>query len=117
MGKKTIIAGSRGITDYDLLLDQIEACPWEISEVVSGTAEGVDLLGEQYADEHDLPVERHEPDWDTYGRAAGPIRNREMAESAEALLAVWDGQSPGTKNMIEEAEKAGIEVHVYTLEE
>lgn len=52
-------------------------------------------------------------DWKKYGRRAGSIRNIEMAQNAEALLAVWDGISSGTRHMIKEAEKRGLPVYIY----
>ena len=89
---KTIIAGGRDITDYALVVAAVDACGWDISEVVSGTARGVDALGESYAAENGLPVKRFRPDWNQFGRAAGPMRNRDMAEYADALLVIWDGE-------------------------
>lgn len=109
---KTIIAGGRDVHDYGLLLDAINECGWEISSVVSGGARGADALGEQYAKIRTLPVEKYLPDWTRDGRAAGPIRNRKMAENAEALIALWDGVSSGTKNMIATATQLGLKVHV-----
>ena len=87
----------------------------DITIVVSGGAPGVDTLGEQYADEMNIPVHVYEADWDKHGRAAGPIRNRKMAENAEALIALWDGKSKGTKNMIETATKKGLMVYVKRI--
>jgi hypothetical protein len=109
---KTIIAGGRDITDYQLVLDAIKESQFPISTVVCGGAKGVDSLGERYATEMNLQLNMFIPDWDTHGRAAGPIRNRKMAENAEALIAVWDGKSRGTKNMIETARKLGLLVYV-----
>ena len=109
---KTIIAGGRDITDYQLVLDAIKESQFPISTVVCGGAKGVDTLGERYATEMNLQLNMFIPDWDTHGRAAGPIRNRKMAENAEALIAVWDGKSRGTKNMIETARKLGLLVYV-----
>lgn len=109
---KTIIAGGRDIHDYQLVLDAINECQFPISTVISGGAKGVDSLGEKYAFEMNLPLQLFYPDWDTHGRAAGPIRNRKMAENAEALIAIWDGKSRGTRNMIETARKLGLLVYV-----
>ena len=64
-----------------------------------------DTLGKRYAEEHDIPVMSFPADWNKYKKAAGYIRNQEMAQHADALVAFWDGQSRGTKNMIEIAEK------------
>ncbi len=110
---KTIIAGSRGITDYAVLEAAVEACPWSITAVVSGTARGGDQLGEQYAADHKLPLHRYPADWNTHGRAAGYIRNEVMADNADALLAIWDGTSRGTKHMIDIARQRGLPVYVH----
>jgi hypothetical protein len=109
---KTIIAGGRDIHDYQLVLDAIKESQFPISTVVSGGAKGIDALGEKYAHEMVLPLNVYEADWEKNGRAAGPIRNRKMAENAGALIAVWDGKSRGTKNMIETARKLGLLVYV-----
>lgn len=112
---KTIIAGGRDYHNYDTLLEAIEESQFKISTVVSGGATGVDALGERYSEEMNLPLQIYRADWETHGRAAGPIRNRKMAENAEALIAVWDGQSRGTKNMIETAQKKGLLVYVKRI--
>lgn len=109
---KTIIAGGRDIHDYQLVLDAIEESQIPISVVVSGGAAGVDSLGERYADEMNITLHVYKADWQRHGRAAGPIRNKKMAENAEALIAIWDGKSKGTKNMIETARKHGLLVYV-----
>ena len=62
-----------------------------------------------------LPLQIYRADWETHGRAAGPIRNRKMAENASALIALWDGASRGTKNMIETAQKKGLLVYVKRI--
>lgn len=80
--------------------------------IVSGHATGADALGERYAQERGLQVELHPADWDAYGRAAGPKRNEQMAEVADALIAFWDGQSRGTANMINVARKKGLKAFV-----
>jgi hypothetical protein len=108
----TIIAGGRDIHDYELLLDAIEEAPFDITTVVSGGAKGVDAMGERFAEDMNLSLKIFNADWQTHGRAAGPIRNRKMAENAEALIALWDGKSRGTKNMIETATKHGLLVYV-----
>lgn len=107
-----IIAGSRDFHNYDTLLEAIVECQFPISTVISGGAKGADALGERYADEMNLNLKIFRADWEKNGRAAGPIRNRKMAENAEALIALWDGKSRGTKNMIETATKLGLLVYV-----
>lgn len=116
---KTIIAGSRKITDYKVLLQGIEACPFSISHVISGNAHGVDQLGLRYAHEQKLSSETHDPDWKRWGREGALRRNVHMAEEtgAQALLAIWDGKSRGTKHMIETATDRGLKVFVYNTTE
>lgn len=106
---RVIIAGSRDCHDYDTLLEMIEECGWEITEVVSGGAKGVDALGERWAAENGVPLKIFPADWEKHGRAAGPIRNAKMAENADALIALMKGtNSRGTLNMIETAAKKGL---------
>lgn len=112
---KTIIAGSREGAIYADLLEAVVLCGWEITEIVSGTAKGVDKLGEGYATKFKIPLAKFPADWRKYGKSAGPIRNAEMAEYAEALIAIWDGESSGTKNMIDTAKKHGLKVYIHLL--
>ena len=83
--------------------------------VVSGTARGADSLGEKYARERGYAVERFPADWQQYGKTAGPVRNRLMADNADALISFWDGHSTGTQNMIMEAKKKGMVVRIYNM--
>lgn len=112
---KTIIAGSRKITDYKIVETAWFASHFEMTEVVSGCAPGVDRLGEILADDLGLPVKRFPADWKTYPKAAGPIRNKQMGDYADALIAIWDGKSTGTKHMIDYATKKGLKVYVYQV--
>lgn len=114
---RVIIAGGRHFDDYELLA---RTCDRYLSNksktadivVVSGTCSGADLLGERYAMKRGYSIDRYPPDWETFGDAAGPIRNRQMANVADALIAFHDGKSRGTKNMIKEAEKRKLLVRV-----
>lgn len=110
---KTIIAGSRTISNKALVLAAVNAAPFDVTEVVCGGAAGVDSLGADLAREHNVPVTYFPAEWGTYGRSAGPRRNRQMAEYAEALIAVWDGKSRGTANMIDEARARNLQVYVH----
>lgn len=110
---RTIIAGSRGFTNIKDVRDAVIKSGFLITMVLSGTAKGVDRLGEQWAAENFILVEKHPAHWNLYGNAAGPIRNTEMAEAAEALVAVWDGRSRGTQHMIAVARKKGLKVYVH----
>jgi len=110
MGLKCIIAGSRDITDYDLICQAIQTFGLKITEVVCGMARGVDLLGKRWADENKVPVKEFPADWNKYGRSAGMIRNEEMATYADALILVWDGKSRGSKNMLKMAKKYDLNI-------
>lgn len=104
---KTIVAGSRvGITRNQVfavlnLVWQAEH-PVEVTSVVSGAARGVDTWGEEWAAALNIPVHRMPADWDAHGKAAGVLRNKQMAEIADALILIWDGSSSGSKNMLAE---------------
>lgn len=124
---KMIVAGSRNIDQYSIVYDAIcrglvhlgihfGARDMQITELVSGGARGVDELGERWAAANGIPVKKFIPDW-RLGRGAGQIRNKEMAEYADILIAIWDGESRGTKGMIDYAKKAGLKVFVYKIGE
>lgn len=117
-----IIAGSRSITDYDILIDAMSAFlidPDHVSEVISGKEpNGVDRLGEQMAEAFGIPVVPFPADWKTHGRAAGPIRNAQMAKYAAEhggrLLAIRGrGESRGTDIMVYEAGFARVPTLIW----
>jgi hypothetical protein len=82
-------------------------------EIVSGGAQGVDHCGERYATKRGLSLKVFPANWAQYGRGAGFIRNSEMAQYADALIAIWDGESRGTAHMIKTMEALGKPVFVY----
>ena len=112
-----IIAGGRYFNNYQLLK---ERCDFYLQSkkrshnviIVSGHASGADSLGEQYANEEGFDTQLFPADWNKHGKAAGPIRNAEMAEVADALIAFWDGKSRGTANMIQLAKDKGLKVAI-----
>lgn len=112
---RVIIAGSRSITDYRIIEKAIETSGlmYDITEIISGGARGVDSLGEIYANEHDILIRRFLANWNKYGKRAGYVRNQEMAMYGDALIAIWDGKSKGTSHMIDIAEEMGL--HVFIL--
>ena len=110
---RTIIAGSRSISDYEILETAIALSGFEITRVISGHARGVDRLGELYAKKHKLPILIFLPDWNKYGKSAGIRRNIEMAQVSDGLIALWDGKSKGTAHMIDYARKMGLKVFVW----
>jgi hypothetical protein len=121
---KVIIAGGRTFDNYFLLEQEcnkifasIDPINFDI-EIVSGTANGADKLGESFAKNYNLKVARFPANWDLYGKSAGYKRNEQMAKYAMqdselgVLIAFWDGESRGTKHMIDLANKHGLKVFV-----
>jgi hypothetical protein len=111
---KVIVAGSRNFYDYDVVEQAIKESGFVITEIVSGRCRGVDSLGEDYANKYDIPVQPFIAKWNTFGLAAGPKRNKEMAEyvgSTGGLVLVWDGTSDGSNNMLFEAKRAGLSIY------
>ena len=85
----------------------------KISEIVSGTARGVDQLGERLASELNIPVKRFPANWDLFGKSAGYKRNVTMADYADGLIAIWDGKSKGTGHMINIMTAKGKWIYVF----
>jgi predicted Rossmann fold nucleotide-binding protein DprA/Smf involved in DNA uptake len=115
---KIIIAGGREFKDYDILSKMCDShfmfnkYPIDEIEIVSGMARGADKLGEKYATEKGYTITPFPADWKNLGISAGHIRNEEMAKYGDVLIAFWDSESTGTKNMIETARKYGLKVYV-----
>jgi hypothetical protein len=125
---KVIIAGSRKSLDVptkkgSVMMDikpverAIEESGYEITEIVSGGAPGPDTAAVCIAKQRNIPRKMFYALWNKYGTAAGPLRNKQMAEYADALIAIWDGQSRGTKNMIDTMEKMGKPVYVHLIQD
>lgn len=117
MKNKVIIAGSRSVkeNDYDLFLkvkNIIKSLERNDTEIVSGTAKGGDKFGEWFAEQCSIPVTKFPANWNEHGKAAGYIRNKQMAEYGTHLIAIWDGKSKGTKHMIDLANSRGLAVRV-----
>lgn len=115
---KVIIAGSRGFDDYEYLEQNVDFKLSELAkvnhiEIVAGGARGADRLAERFAKRRDFTLTIMKADWNTHGKSAGYIRNKEMADYADYLIAFWDGSSPGTKHMIDTAKENGLRVTTY----
>ena len=108
---RVIVCGSRSFADFALLrstLDVLLSRRLPDVVILSGGARGADQLAERYAALRGLTVERFPAQWERFGRSAGYIRNRQMAQCADAIVAFWDGCSRGTQHMISLASKLGI---------
>jgi len=131
---KTIIAGGRNIRNVASIFKAIEDAKLDITEVVSGTAGGVDKIGEMWANSKGIPVKRFPADWEnltypdaiirtredgsSYDAKAGARRNGEMAKyvgKEGALIAIFDGESKGTLDMIEQAQEQGVKVSIHIV--
>ena len=97
---KTIIAGSRNIQNKKLIFETLDKYKDKITEIVCGEASGPDTIGKEWGLKNNIPIISYSAQWDKYGRVAGPIRNMDMGDYADFLIAFWDGESVGTKHMI-----------------
>ena len=118
---KVIIAGSRGFSNYRLLREQCNKYLREKKKtsniiIVSGHARGADTLGEKYAQDEGFDLEIYPAQWKKLGKQAGYRRNEQMAEVADALIAFWDGESKGTKHMIDIMNAKNLQVKVVEYE-
>lgn len=115
--KKVIIAGGRDYNDYHKISDTCDKIlTYDQIQIVSGKCSGVDYLGEKYAIENGYSIKEFPANWNKYKKAAGPIRNKEMAEYADILIAFYNGKSKGTKNMITLAKKNNLEIYIILVD-
>lgn len=114
---RVAIVGSRTFNDYDKLSQfMFKFFPRdEISQVISGGAQGTDQLAERFADAEGIEKLIFPADWDKYGKSAGPRRNAQIVEAADVVVIFWDLKSPGSKNCMDQALKAGKPVMVVPV--
>lgn len=112
---KVAVVGSRGFRDFELMratLDQLE-----IDEIISGGAAGADKLAEQYAALSDIPTTIFYPDWARNGRGAGFIRNINIIDAADRVVAFWNGFSKGTEHSINYARTKNKQVDIILYDQ
>lgn len=109
---KVAIVGTRDWPNPEEVVSFVSRLKWDTT-VISGGACGVDTIAATAAVKRGLQIKIFTADWDTYGRAAGPIRNKEIVDAADGVIAFWDGVSRGTLSTIEFAKAAGKPVIVY----
>ena len=107
---KIVIAGCRNYYNYDEAKAYLDDCLADINSkndiiILSGAANGSDKLGVRYALENNFRVELFLPEWDKYGKSAGPKRNKLMAQACDYVICFWDGESSGTRSMIDYAKE------------
>ncbi len=108
---KIAIIGSRGIQRVDLAA----YLPSDCTEIVSGGAIGVDRIAAAYAHAHNISLKEFLPAYDLYGRGAPIVRNKQIVDYADAVLAFWDGSSRGTLSVINYCKKTGTPCTVIRL--
>ena len=108
-GKRVAVVGSRGIGSADLR----KYIPEDAAIILSGGARGVDRLAEAYAREHGLGLEVLLPDYELFGKTAPLIRDRQIVDKADLVVAIWDGKSPGTRYTVEYAKAQGVPVRLF----
>lgn len=108
------IIGSRTFNDYSVVEDFLNGCH-DITAIVSGGAAGADSLGALYAIEHNIPYTIFRPDWVKFGKKAGYIRNADIINDADVVIAFWDGKSNGTRHSIELARRKNKIVSVVKI--
>lgn len=109
---KVAVIGSRGLTVSDLG----RYLPENTTEIVSGGAKGVDTSAREYALSHGIKLTEFLPEYTKYGRSAPLKRNITIIEYADIVLAFWDGKSRGTKFVIDNCRRLGVEVRVYIMD-
>lgn len=121
---RVIVTGSRGFGDSAAIKRELEKLPLGTTIVHGDCPSGADALARYHVVRANLnspsrfAEERHHADWHQHGKRAGYLRNAEMAAlGADLCLAFWDGESRGTKHMIECAERAGILVRIVREKE
>ena len=118
--KRVVIVGCRDYNSYNEARQYIDFCLSNIRKehdiiIISGGADGADALGERYAKENGFEIERYPADWETYGKSAGPRRNKQMAEVSDYVICFWDEKSKGTKSMIDYAIKCNKPVKIKKI--
>ena len=106
---KVAVIGSRGLIVNDLG----KYLPENTTEIVSGGAKGIDTCARNYALSHDLKLTEFLPEYNKYGRGAPLKRNLQIIEYADVVIAFWDGKSRGTKYVIDNCKKQGVQVDVH----
>ena len=125
---RIIVAGTRTFSDYELLRNRLDDFISKLKQkhpdkqvvIITGAAKGADQLGSFYARSHNIPLKEFPADWTTYGKAAGPIRNQQMLDYAlheiPVLIVFWDGESRGTKNMMNIAKRHNVQTEIVLIQ-
>lgn len=112
-GKRILVCGGRAFKDDKLLWSVLNRVrrKYDSFVLVHGDCRGADRLARDWAVQHGIPHDPHPADWDMHGKAAGPIRNREMLNSGLHGVIAFPGGN-GTAHMISIAKEKGVPVWV-----
>ncbi len=110
---QTAVIGSRSFQDYPFLKDILEG--YQITQIISGGAQGADQLAQKYAKEKELPIRVFLPDYARYGRRDPFASNHSVIDNADQVVAFWDQKSPGTAHSIRYAQKQGKKVAIIPV--
>lgn len=110
---KVAVIGSRGVVVNNLE----NYLPNDTTEIISGGAKGVDSCAAQYAHKYDIKLTVFLPQYDKYGKSAPLKRNLQIIQAADLVLAFWDGQSHGTKYVIEMCKKQNKKYRLFYVYE
>lgn len=111
---KVLITGDKIIVKYDIIKDIIDNSKINISELVSDGIKGICTLAENYAVQKNINIKRMKPNY-SHGISCIEINRMKMLDYSDAIIAIWDGESKGTKDMIEYATKKGLSLHIYKV--
>jgi hypothetical protein len=109
---KVLVCGSRDWDNVSLIEDELKKI--KITKLISGGARGADKIAENYALKNSIQTEIYYPDWNKYGKYAGPKRNEDMVKSIpDIILAFQKDKSRGTQNTIDLGRKYGIHIKIF----
>jgi hypothetical protein len=109
------VIGSRTIIDEESVFEVLDSYKYKISVLITGGATGIDQIAEKWALKNAIRTIIYLPDWDKYGKSAGIIRNKLIADDCDQCLAFWDGVSKGTKNTIDLCVKLKKKTNIVAL--
>lgn len=113
---KIAIIGSREAGNINLEQELINRLGIFTNDtIISGGARGIDTLAAQVARKHGIRLLEFRPDYATYGRGATFVRNRQIVDEADVVIAFWNGTSRGTKYTIEYAKKKYVPVVIIKI--
>ena len=103
---KIAVVGSRTFNDYNTMVDAVSGFAENLDEIISGGANGADALAKKLAEDLEVGYTEFPADWNKNGKVAGFIRNQQIVDASDFIIAFWDGESNGTKDTIDKARKA-----------